>query len=210
MGTEPNETLGSRVKTLREAKGWSQTRLESESGVNQQNISNIERGKTLNPNRDVLENLSKALETTPLYLITGISSSPKITESLEDFGKTLLGNELKKLSGAMPISAEEWIGTQANLTDEKFRILKIDDDSMNLRLGDMVVLDTSITTYTGPGIYALLVDEIPVIRRMQVTLGGDILIMCDNKAYTDERFNPQNFPFKILGKVTGIFSFKSI
>jgi transcriptional regulator with XRE-family HTH domain len=51
-----NETL----KTLRRAKGWSQTRLARESGVSQTYISDLEAGRS-NPTVPVLKRLAAAL-----------------------------------------------------------------------------------------------------------------------------------------------------
>ena len=51
-----NETL----RTLRRAKGWSQTRLARESGVSQTYISDLEAGRS-NPTVPVLKRLAAAL-----------------------------------------------------------------------------------------------------------------------------------------------------
>lgn len=45
----------------REKKGWTQQKLEAESGVNQRNISKIERGEIRDPQNSTAEALERAL-----------------------------------------------------------------------------------------------------------------------------------------------------
>ena len=49
MVEEAQETLGSRTKKLRQAKGWTQTYLARRVGVSQQAIANLERDEAKGP-----------------------------------------------------------------------------------------------------------------------------------------------------------------
>ena len=53
-------TLNETLRILRQAKGWSQTRLARESGVSQTYISDLEAGRS-NPTVPVLKRLAAAL-----------------------------------------------------------------------------------------------------------------------------------------------------
>lgn len=64
-----------RVKSLREHKGWTQSDLSRESGVDQANISRLEAGKTPNVSAILLGQLADALGTTLDYL-TGKTDNP--------------------------------------------------------------------------------------------------------------------------------------
>ena len=49
------------LQKARENKGWTQEQLEAASGVDQRNISKIERGDTPDPRNSTVEKLEKAL-----------------------------------------------------------------------------------------------------------------------------------------------------
>ena len=61
--------VGSNVKALRLAKGWTQEEFAVRSGFTQQYISGLESGHR-NPTIVSLFELAQALETTPVVLLT--------------------------------------------------------------------------------------------------------------------------------------------
>lgn len=54
--------IGLNMKTLREAKGWSQEELADQAGIHRTYVSGVERG-IRNPTITVLEKLAVALQT---------------------------------------------------------------------------------------------------------------------------------------------------
>lgn len=69
------ETLGSRLRELREAKGLKQREVAAEVGIDQMQISRWERGITKPHNPEHLAQLAEALGTTVDYLLRG--SAPR-------------------------------------------------------------------------------------------------------------------------------------
>ena len=67
------QDLASRVKKLRDEKGWSQSQLAERLGINYMNIANIETGRVTNPR--YLSQLAEELETTTSYLLDGKSTN---------------------------------------------------------------------------------------------------------------------------------------
>lgn len=67
------ESLGARLKALREAKGLTKYRLAKLSTVSQTYIYRIERGEIQNPRRDTLQKLADALSITVAELIGDIA-----------------------------------------------------------------------------------------------------------------------------------------
>ncbi len=59
-----------RLKTLREAKGWSQAELARRAGVTQAYIAQLETGVRTNPTLKVAQRLARALRV-PLIAILG-------------------------------------------------------------------------------------------------------------------------------------------
>ena len=64
-----DSTLGSRVKSLRKAKGFSQTVLARFVGVKQPTISQIEADETKDPSSTLIARLAQVLDTTSDYLL---------------------------------------------------------------------------------------------------------------------------------------------
>ena len=60
--------LGSNVRRLREAKGWSQERFADEAGIHRTYVSDIERGAR-NPTITVVEKLAKPFEVPASALL---------------------------------------------------------------------------------------------------------------------------------------------
>lgn len=68
------EIVASRVKELREERGWTQSKLSQEAKVAQSAISDIEQAKRA-PQIDTLSQLAKALGTTTSYLLGEVQKS---------------------------------------------------------------------------------------------------------------------------------------
>lgn len=60
--------LGERVQSLRDKKGWNQSKLAAVSGVSQSHLSDIEAGKK-SARGAALSKLAEALDTTTDYLL---------------------------------------------------------------------------------------------------------------------------------------------
>lgn len=59
------------LREARERRGWTQERLESESGVEQSVISRLERGANANPTYDTVQKLEVALKVRRGALVFG-------------------------------------------------------------------------------------------------------------------------------------------
>lgn len=61
--------FGTRIRDRRKALGWSQAKLEEESGISQQMLSKLERGVAFGTTEAVA--LARALKVSPMWLETG-------------------------------------------------------------------------------------------------------------------------------------------
>ena len=59
------------LREARDARKWTQERLEAESGVAQTTISKIERGDVTNPSNDTVQKLEQALRLRRGTLVFG-------------------------------------------------------------------------------------------------------------------------------------------
>lgn len=87
----PMETMGDRIRTLRESKGWTQEGLAAQLGargakVSGNAVSQWERGETQNIKLRLFLALVEALGTTHEYLVHG-PSEPGARDSTGKFRK---------------------------------------------------------------------------------------------------------------------------
>lgn len=66
-----NEAFHERLKRLREAQGWSQSKLADESRLNKSLITTLESDPHYIPSWIVIGRLANALATNPYYLASG-------------------------------------------------------------------------------------------------------------------------------------------
>jgi transcriptional regulator with XRE-family HTH domain len=69
----PMETMGQRIRALRQAKGWNQERLADLIGVTVSAVSQWERDETKNVKLEAFLTLAEVLGTDPHYLVFGAS-----------------------------------------------------------------------------------------------------------------------------------------
>lgn len=74
------ESLGQRIKRLREQKGMSQETLGKRCGTTQQAINRIETGETKMPRKGLLMKLSEELETPTTELLTGLKGLDELDQ----------------------------------------------------------------------------------------------------------------------------------
>ena len=88
--------LSAYIKSLRNAKGWSQRDLAAESGVSNAEISRIESGQRKNPSPAVLKNLANSLGVSEIDMFksAGVVTSPE-SESAPDETEILTPEILK-------------------------------------------------------------------------------------------------------------------
>jgi len=88
--------------------------------------------------------------------------------------------------------------------ENNLKIIQVQGDSMEPTIKDnaFIVIDTTKTDLIDGGIYAILLDDQILIKRLQKT-PGQIKIISDNKNYETIYYNPkeqQDINFKIIGK----------
>ena len=72
------ETLATRLKTARKARGYSQDKLEELSGVNRNYIAKIECGNVANPAEKYIKDLARVVKVSAEFLTHGIINTDTI------------------------------------------------------------------------------------------------------------------------------------
>lgn len=101
-------TIGSRVKLLREGRRLTQTALAKAVGISQPALSMIENGVTESLSGEVLAGLCRELTTTPDFVLYG-------SGSLDDFESALQIAEVTSIMHKLPTQARETLLSEARL-----------------------------------------------------------------------------------------------
>lgn len=96
---------GSKLKKLREDKGYSLTKISELTGISKSYLSLIERGIQTNPSLDILEKIAIALETDVETIVRNVNSSNgrepptmnKLKVEIELSKEQLSPNKLKRI-----------------------------------------------------------------------------------------------------------------
>jgi predicted transcriptional regulator len=107
--------LGTRVRQLREKKGWSLTKLAQQAGISRSYLAQIEYGESLPTQAKILQ-LANALGALPSELMgEGLTDPVDIPESLQEFARSagLGSSEVQMLArieyrGKRPGTVDEW------------------------------------------------------------------------------------------------------
>ncbi len=103
------DTIGSRVRALRKARGLTQTQLAALVGITQGSLSLIEKNLTQVPSGSTLAALCAALRTTPDFIIAGLrDDSGNIQAAIDE-------HELVHLWRDMPPEARQLLLESAGL-----------------------------------------------------------------------------------------------
>jgi transcriptional regulator with XRE-family HTH domain len=84
----PMDTMGDRIRTLREARRMSQPQLAAATGVTKSAVSQWESGETKNIKLNTFLALVEVLQTDFEYLVYGASRSPDRGEKPARSGRT--------------------------------------------------------------------------------------------------------------------------
>lgn len=97
LDNQPMDTIGTRVKALRQLRHMTQVQLAQKSKIAQPTISNIENaGPTYEIDAKTLLALAKALATTPEYLFNGAMDEDHLEEVMQEAELQAIFRELPR------------------------------------------------------------------------------------------------------------------
>ena len=97
----------------------------------------------------------------------------------------------------------EWFQRQG-VTPEALVLLKAEGDAMEptIRQGSLLLVDTAQSCGRKEGFYALPVEEMLVVKRLQIDLRGGMIVKSDNPRYEDQCLNAREVQdMAVVGRV---------
>lgn len=211
-------SIKKRIEQMIAEKGWNQTDLAMKLGITPQAVQQWLRNE--NPTAPSQARLRKIADISgyPVhwfsmsdeeiardeFLISNMRSKSDDVHSyqidlLDVKAKAGIGgcinNEYPDIIQSIYFSKDGLLEIVGRKTNNGLYMITVPTDSMSPTIdkGDVVFIDTNVTTYIGEGIYIFSVDNEVYIKRLQRVPGGIYKALSDNKAYepfelTDDLF----------------------
>lgn len=210
------ETMGDRIKRLRNENNLTQEELGNRVGLKRAAINKYEKGNVENMKRSVIEKMSSVLEVSPSYLMALDGPNNIPIEADSEVPLPYLGTVAAGLFEES-VSDYDTMKVPANIIKEEpedYYILKANGDSMNKIIANghyVVVQDFSKTSnpvFTSNDIVIVKNGSEFTMKKVRRT---DTMIHLEPCSFIDE-FKTQSYPIddfndlQIIGKV--IYSFK--
>lgn len=191
-----SNSFAERLANIFRERDITQQEAAQKVGVSRQAIARWLNGSS-EPERDKIVALSEFLKLPPAYLMFGESGAFDSVELNDEMisipvldvqgGCWPAGRENSVVSMVMLLKvAKEWVLSRcpsANLY--KLHIINAFGDSMEptIKEGDFIIVDTSKTTISADGIYAIQAGQDTFIKRIQRQIDGSVLLLSDNPHY---------------------------
>ncbi len=205
------ETLGWRVRRIRQERGWTQADLVNRAGINQGYLSAIERNKSL-PSRRTIAALATALDVPPAILI-GAGSEHDAPQPLESRELPLFGS----IPAGKPSQSQEQLEmfpVLQHLWAPDRYCLRLNLDSMEPTLKPDDIVLVAYRPNVDPAhvqgrICACLLEGNPTLKRVSVETRADrrlIILRGDNPTASpimvdaDDEFCIQGVVIKLVAR----------
>jgi phage repressor protein C with HTH and peptisase S24 domain len=226
---ESLETLAQRLRWARKKRRMSQEELSADSGVNQSDISKIERGITLKPTG--LLQLARSLklnaywldvgdgdwetQTAPVHQVKADDETPgdAVTVPLLSVRASMGAGEISHIEdvmvGALQLS-KTWVNESIRkLTKpDNLRFINAYGDSMfpTFSSGDVLLVDGGVKTVDIDGIFVLQAQDRLFIKRVRQRLGGGYEISSDNPNVKTVDVLDGGHNVEVLGRVVWVWN----
>lgn len=207
------ETMGLRIKSLREERKMSQTTLAELVGYKDKTaIAKVEAGKVDLP-QSKISAFANALNTTTSFLFADNSYNENLQTKISNIPKIkgVKINVLGRVAAGLPIEAIENIIDTEEISEEMARTgeffgLQIKGDSMEPRIyeNDVVIVRKQEDAESGDIVIALVNGNDATCKRLIKYAGGISLVSLNSAKYEPLMFSNEDIlemPVKIIGKV---------
>ena len=201
-------SIKKRLEQMIAEKGWNQTDLAFKLGITPQAVQQWLRNE--NPTTPSQARLRKISEISgyPVhwfsmsdeevkkdeFLISNMSGKSDLIHSyqidlLDVNAKAGIGgcinNEYPDIIQSIYFSKDGLLEIVGRKTNNGLYMITVPTDSMSPTIdkGDVVFIDTNVTSYSGEGIYIFAIDNEVYIKRLQRVPGGIYKALSDNKSY---------------------------
>ncbi|PSM52763.1 peptidase S24 LexA-like protein [Campylobacter blaseri] len=202
---------GERLKELRKyLKINSQEAFAIHLNTDRSKIADIEAGRTKNIPIDLVIQIVDKFHINGWWLLTGIGSMVEKDINANNYEIEVLDLKAGAGKGLMPFEVSvigkyilDKVFFKTPQDESKIKIIQVEGDSMEptIQDGAHVIIDISKKEEID-GIYAILLDDNVIIKRLQFNLDRTITIISDNPKYEPKIYDQKDSQifFKIIGR----------
>lgn len=211
--------LKDRIKQIKDLLNVSSKELADAINIPLHQLKDIERGKTASLKPQYAEKIEEIFHINGWWLLTGKGEMLKNQNNVNNsnicannscYNIDILSLKASAGSGIQNFEIETIGSIQLPKTlfktpqnQDHLKLIEVQGDSMEptIKDGTYLIINTNQSNLIDGGIYAIILDDQILIKRLQKTPNG-IKIISDNPKYTPIEYNPKetNINFKILGK----------
>jgi transcriptional regulator with XRE-family HTH domain len=208
-GSAQSSSIGARISQVRHH--LTQTKFAASLGIHKNTLIRYEKAKRL-PDSALLMRICEQYAVDPAWLLTGQpGSDPGFIETslvLKDFiTPPFCSSSEDSVHVQMPLAIKKsWIHHQLQAKPEDLRLFYVEGESMRPTLypDDVIILNLE-ETIVHDGIYALQIEEVLIIKRLQRLSENLVEVISDNPMYESWTANLQDPAQRltVFGRVVG-------
>lgn len=204
-------TIGEKIKSLRENKGYTQEQFAELLNTTKQAVYKYEKGIVTNIPSDKIELIAQIFDVSPAYLMGwDTPAKPTLPANITPIDEvpTKRVYTLGQIAGGQPILATPEIEIPLDMSDVD-AVMRVVGDSMlpNIHNGDTVYIHLQPTVENGE-VAAVAIDDEATLKRVYHYPDRDLLILRpDNPAYPEQQYTAQDGKaVRIIGKAVKVVS----
>jgi len=208
-----------RIEEIRQSLGLSKSEFCERIGFPLKTYSHIAGSRHSKPSAELLAALAAHLEVNLRWLLTGTAGAAESAVEVQGEALVLIpfydvqasagtGSLVhqERVQGRLAFR-EDWVRGELKVAPESLALITATGDSMQPSVGhgDLLLLNVRETAVTGDAIYALRMQDVLLIKRVQLLVDGTLVIRSDNPAYGEQRVRPEEGASPhIVGRVVWI------
>ena len=206
------EEIAKRVRQAITESGLSMSEIGRRLGISPQSVRAWKIGKAM-PSIDRLADLARATGKSLAWIQGAEISANQVEDDTETVSIPLYDAAASAGTGASPFDGDQvvklvvvdrqWVRMNINCSSTKnLNLICVSGDSMDptLRDGDLLFVDTGVTTFRSDSIYVARVNGELFVKRFQKLPNGCLMMISDNERYKSFELSPDD-EVDLIGRV---------
>lgn len=204
--------LGTRIKTLRKAKGWSQLELSKRTSISRPRIAQIETNPGTEVKSETMRSLAKAFDLTVEQLSSvslfdkGVNNHEVTIRPLTTKLPILQWGEIKLYLKGRDMEDKQWVGSPTNLSNNAFAMCvensaMVSNIEVSFNQGSIIFIEPDINYKSGDKVVALCKTTNTGVFRTFIEEANNRMLIPSNTQY--QTLNADDY--LIIGVVVGSY-----
>lgn len=201
-----------RIARIMKERGLLQREAAAVMGITRQAFGRYLKGAST-PDKDKIQKLAAFLNVSASYLMFGENESEFETSNGETVCIQIDSCDTAESIRMLRVN-KQWLAYKAlNSNLSNLRLMNITSDNMapTINKGDVIIIDTSVTTIQSEGIYFVEANDQKFVKRAQRKMNGSLLLIDDNSRYSHSTLSlEEQAKLNVIGKCLIAFQAKEL